>query len=127
MWDKEHSEVKAEEEEQDGKNKKKKSNTKRGKRKAGETFKKNIRKIFEEKDVEIALDIEEAEEEEVSKKTRRGGKQNDEGSGEEIEEEMAKKTSRKKGKVNPVSVDEGKVEVRMIRRNGKKKAKARMI
>ena len=74
MWGKEHSEVKAEEEEQDGKNKKKKSNTKRGKRKAGETFKKNIRKIFEEKDVEIALDIEEAEEEEVSKKTRRGRK-----------------------------------------------------
>ena len=31
-----------------------------------------------------------------------------------------KKTSRKKGKVNPVSMDEGKV-------NGKKKAKARMI
>ena len=84
VWDKEHSEVKAEEEEKDGKNKKK-NNTKRGKRKAGETFKKNIGKICEDKDgVEIALDIEEAEEEEVSKKTRRGRKQKDVGSGEEI-------------------------------------------
>ena len=34
--------------------------------------------------MEIALDIEEAEEEEVSKKTRRGRKQKDVGSGEEI-------------------------------------------
>ena len=73
VWDKEHSEVKAEEEQKDGKNKKK-NNTRRGKRKAGETFKKSIEKICEEKDgVEIAVDIEEAEEE-VSKKTRRGRK-----------------------------------------------------
>ena len=71
VWDKEHSEVKAEE--KDGKNKKK-NNTKRGKRKAGETFKKDIGKICDKKDgVEIALDIKEAEKE-VSKKTRRGRK-----------------------------------------------------
>ena len=44
VWDKEHSEVNAEEKEKDGKNKKKNS-TKRGKRKAGETFKMNIEKI----------------------------------------------------------------------------------
>ena len=74
VWDKEHSKVKAEEDEENGKNKKKKKNTKRGKRKAGETFIKNIRKICEEKDdVEIAPDIEETEEE-VNKKTRRGRK-----------------------------------------------------
>ena len=53
-------------------------------------------------------------------KTRRGRKRKEEGNGEEIEEESVKKTSRKKGEVDPVSVDEGKV-------NGKKKAKARMI
>ena len=121
VWDKERSEVKIEEEEEDGKNKKKKNNTKAGKRKVGETFKRNIGKICEEKDfVEIALDIEEAEEEEVSKKTRRRRKQNDERSGEEIEEESVKKTSRKKGKLNPLSVEKGKV-------HGKKKAKPRTI
>ena len=70
--------------------------------------------------MEIALDIEEAEEEEVSKKTRSVRKRKDEGSSEEIEEESVKKTSRKKGQVNSVSVDEGKV-------NNKKKAKARTI
>ena len=87
VWDKEHSKVKAEEDEENGKNKKKKKNTKRGKRKAGETFVKNIRKICEEKDdVEITPDIEETEEE-VNKKTRRGRKWEDEESGEEIEEE----------------------------------------
>ena len=55
MWDKKHSKVKAEEEMEIIR--KKKSNTKRvSKRKAGETFKKNIAKICEEKDnVEIAL------------------------------------------------------------------------
>ena len=74
----------------------------------------------EKDDVEIALDIEEAEEEEVSKKTRSVRKRKDEGSSEEIEEESVKKTSRKKGQVNFVSVDEGKV-------NNKKKAKARTI
>ena len=46
----------------------------------------------------------------------KGGKRKDVGSGEETEEESVKKTSKKKEKVNPVSVDEGKV-------NGKKKAK----
>ena len=90
-------------------------------RKAGETLKKNIGKICEEKeDAKIALDIEEAEEEDVSKKTSRGRNRKDDESGEEIEEESVNKTSRKKGKANPVSVDEGKV-------NEEKKAKAKMI
>lgn len=55
MWDKKHSKVKPEQEVEIIR--KKKSNTKRvSKRKAGETFKKNIAKICEEKDnVEIAL------------------------------------------------------------------------
>ena len=70
--------------------------------------------------MEIALDIEEAEEEEVSKKTSRGRNRKDDESGEEMEKESVNKTSRKKGKANPVSVDEGKV-------NGEKKAKVKTI
>lgn len=81
----------------------------------------NIRKICKEKDdVKITLDIEEAEEEKISKKTRTGRKGKDEGSVEEVEEESVKKTSRKKGEVNPASVDKGKV-------NSIEKAKAKTI
>ena len=59
VLDKEHSDVKVEEEEKDQKNKKKKNNLKIDEWKAGEIFKKNIGKKCEEKDdAEIALDIE---------------------------------------------------------------------